>query len=139
MAPEKVAERLQRIPDPARLERIKQGIELGTKSPGFATAVRDMEYLLRAIDNGLSDGRPWLMGEQFTLADSNFVPYCHRLQQMDLAWMFEPFPRFQDWYDRVKDRQCFTEAFLKPEDDPDTQRFKENGRKEGPVIREILR
>ena len=138
MSPEQIAERLRKIPDAGRLKRIKEGIELGTGAPAFEDAVLCMEKLIRSIDKALTDGRTWLLGEYLTLADTNFVPYCHRLEQMDLDWMFEPYPHFQDWYQRLKLRRSFDESFLKPDEDPDTPRFSDNGRKQWPKIQRIL-
>ena len=138
MTEQQIEERLARTPDPSRVRRIRDAIDLGSDSPAFHEAVLRLARSISATNGALSDGRSWLLGEQLTLADTNSLSFYHRLEQLGLDGMFSDHQRFNEWYLRLKDRPSFTEAFVSREQDPDQARFWENGRKEWPKVQEIL-
>jgi glutathione S-transferase len=57
---------------------------------------------------------PWLLGEQYTLADIIVAPLIDRMADlgMDHVWN-EKFPRVADWYARMKARPAFQQTFYK--------------------------
>ena len=50
----------------------------------------------------LSDGRTWIMGENYTLADINMMPYIARLTYLGLieVWIKDK-PAIADWWQRA--------------------------------------
>lgn len=104
--------RLAQMPDPARRERQRQLIELGLAAPFVKDAVRLHDKAIREMDAALAGGGPWLMGEQFTLADAVMAPYVERLDRLTLAGFWqEDRPRVGEWLRRLKARPSFAEAF----------------------------
>jgi glutathione S-transferase len=53
----------------------------------------------------LSDGRTYLLGEKFTLADISWMPNFHRFEL--LGWSFEPYPALNEWFKRVSSRESY--------------------------------
>ncbi len=102
--------------DPARLERTKAAIELGTAAPQFTTAVLRFDKLFADIDETLRDGR-WLVGDHFSLADLAYAAYAARLGHLGLDDMINARPRVSDWRDRLFARPAYKagiEAWFNP-------------------------
>jgi glutathione S-transferase len=138
--PEEALEaRLARMPDPARRERQRQLIELGLAAPFVKDAVRLHDKAIREMDEALADGRPWLMGDQFTLADVVMVPYVERLDRLTLSGFWrDGRPRVGAWLDRLKARPSFAAAFdaFQPHDYNDLLR--DQGQDLWPQVRGLL-
>ena len=66
----------------------------------------------------MSDGRPWIIGDQFTLADLNLAPFVARLDGLKLveSWLTK-LPDAQRWWQAIKDRPSYTEARVGPSAD----------------------
>lgn len=124
-------------PDPARRERKRQTIELGLDAPGAPPALRTYDNVLARMQAQLADGRPWLMGEQYTLADVAMTPYLVRLDHLQLAGMWADRPGVTGWLDRIRERANFsaisnyiTEAYM--------PLMAEKGAEAWPKVRSIL-
>jgi glutathione S-transferase len=130
--------RLAQMPDPARRERQRQLIELGLGAPFVKDAVRLHDKAIREMDAALADGRPWLMGAQFTLADVVMAPYVERLDRLTLAGFWQDRPRVGDWLRRLKARPSFVTAFdaFQPHDYNDLLR--DQGQDLWPQVRDLL-
>jgi glutathione S-transferase len=71
---------------------------------------RAMAGLQRNIDRmqeALGDGRPWLMGEQFTLADIMVMPTIVRMDDLKMNAMWADAPMVPAWLDRLRARPAF--------------------------------
>ena len=102
--------------DPARRERTKAAIELGTAAPQFAAAVLRFDKLFADMDEALRDCR-WLAGDQFSLADLAYAAYAARLTHLGLDDMIESRLRVADWRDRLFARPSYKagiEAWFNP-------------------------
>lgn len=58
-----------------------------------------------------ADGRPWLMGERFTIADCCLVPTIDRMADLGLGSMWAERPNVTAWYARVQARPCFAKTY----------------------------
>ena len=56
------------------------------------------------------DGRQFLAGDSFSLADIAWMPNVHRFALM--GWPFERTPHLADWFERVKARDSYRAALL---------------------------
>lgn len=46
---------------------------------------------------------PWLVGDQFTLADFSMTPYVNRFDRLGMAEMWTASrPRLADWFERIE-------------------------------------
>jgi glutathione S-transferase len=119
------AERLRRMPDGAReahfanmvdLERRARQravVEMGVEAPDAVRAMAAYEKSFAKIDKVLADGRGWLMGADYTLAEINMTPYLARLDYLGLldVWIAER-PAIRAWYGRITARPSFAAADL---------------------------
>jgi glutathione S-transferase len=116
MTDEQRAVRFSNVGDPRRRDRFMSTYQDGVASPYVFHGIAAYEKAFKTMDNDLSDGRSWLMGDQFTLADINLMPLVARLYYLDLLdiWISKR-PFVQDWWDRAKNRhsliQGLTEHF----------------------------
>lgn len=62
------------------------------------------------LEKYLSDGRQFLVGDSFSLADIAWMPNFHRFAL--LGWPFKNYPRLNEWFDRVKMRRSFQTGLL---------------------------
>jgi glutathione S-transferase len=110
---EELEARLALMPDPARRERQRQLIELGLAAPFVKDAVKLHDKAVREMEAALVNG-PWLMGDQFTLADVVMAPYIERLDRLTLSGLWDnDRPRVGAWLKRLKSRPSFVAAFDK--------------------------
>ena len=59
----------------------------------------------RFLEQLLSDGREFLAGPTFSLADISWIPNFHRFDL--IGWPFERYPKLQDWFNRVSARPSY--------------------------------
>jgi glutathione S-transferase len=61
---------------------------------------------------------PWLGGQSYSLADIAAAPFIDRLEELDLANLWDGHPAIRNWVERTKARPAYRIAI--PEND---QRF----------------
>jgi glutathione S-transferase len=107
--PEDLREWLDNMVDPARRERTKLAIELGTDSPDFGRAVLRFERLLDDMERVLAVGS-WLAGDTYSLADVAYAPYLIRLEHLGFGDRVAARPRSAEWAHRLMARSAFQEG-----------------------------
>ena len=60
------------------------------------------------MEETLSDGRPWIMGEQFTLVETTSAPFVKVLEMLRLLdiWLDDR-PNVQRWWKSIAVRQSY--------------------------------
>ena len=109
--------RYRNIGDPGRRARMISTYELGCDSPFVAQGIFAFEKMFGEMEECLSDGRSWLVGPNFSLADINVIPFTARLNYLTLldVWIKDR-PLVAAWWQKAKARPSFSEAiaeFLK--------------------------
>ena len=101
-----------------RTQRQKSCVYDGFDSPYALRAIATWERVFQSIDKIMADGRTWIMGEQFTLADLNLAPFVARLDGLKLVepWLAKR-PHAQKWWQSVKNRPSYQEARVGPSAD----------------------
>lgn len=101
-----------------RTQRQQSCVREGMNSPYALRAIATWERIFSYINETLSNNSPWLMGNQFTLADLNLAPFVARLAGLQLVeeW-FENKPFTQKWWNRIKNRPSYKEARVGPSAD----------------------
>ena len=73
-----------------------------------------LDLTLARMEALLSDGRPWLMGEAFTLADLSVMPTVVRMEDLGLASMWAGRPGVAAWHERMQARPAFALTYAEP-------------------------
>ena len=106
MPKEKRETRFTNVGDPNKRARLMSTYEFGVESPYVFQAIGNWEKAFKAIDTALEEsGGPWLLGDMFTLADINMIPYIWRIEYLNLAdiWMSDR-PHVTEWWEGAKAR-----------------------------------
>jgi glutathione S-transferase len=139
MEPEQRAEhwRKQKVLD--RVLRQVVCVEQGLDSPYVIRAIASWDRVWGYIEEALSDGRPWLMGQQFTLADLCYAPFVARIAglQMLSVWLDER-SLSRAWYERLSTRPSFITADVGPSQD-ERELYAQEGAKVVDGLKERLR
>ena len=108
MPPDKLETHLSRIVDLDRRDRQTAIYRQGVDAPHVYRGTVAFEKIFQKIDKALADGRPWLIGDQFTLAEINLVPYVARIEYLNMLdiWTADR-PKVVDWYRRIQARPSF--------------------------------
>lgn len=108
MTDEQRSVRFSNVGDPRRRDRFMSTYHDGVSSPYVYHGIAAYEKAFKTMESDLSDGRSWLMGEQFTLADINLIPLIARLYYLDLLdiWTFKR-PLVGEWWERSRKRHSF--------------------------------
>ena len=65
------------------------------------------------MDEALVNKGPWLMGEQFTLADVLVMPSIDRMADLGLAHIWhDKYPRVTAWYEHLQTRPAFKATYF---------------------------
>ena len=73
-------------------------------------AIEKLRETVARMDRALEQG-PWMVGEQFTLADIALVPTIVRMSDIGLADAWDGRPRVADWFARMQSRPSFAKTF----------------------------
>ncbi len=89
------------------------------KEPKNEELIRDRHAVLlekmALMEERLSDGRPWLLGESFSLADIALGPRTEMFPIIELFDLYERFPRIGAFMDRLKARPSWERSAILPE------------------------
>jgi glutathione S-transferase len=82
----------------------------GFTSAELEHSSEQLQQTVDRIERALAHG-PWIMGEQFTLAECCVAPLVDRMDDIGMSAMWAERPRFTDWLKRVRERPSFSQAF----------------------------
>lgn len=124
-------ERFTNVGDATRGERFRSTYEKGVESTYVFQAIASYEKLFKNLERTLEEGGgPWVLGEKYSLADINLMPYVARIEYLTLLpiWI-EDRPRVQEWWVRAKQRPSYLECVPGRLSDEDIATMNEYGGK----------
>jgi glutathione S-transferase len=98
--------------DPVKRRVTLDLLEDGVDSPWFAAAVRRFRKLVADVEQALAE-RTWLADEVYSLADTDFTAYFHRLEELGLGYLWNDAPHVTGWVARVMARPSYADGILK--------------------------
>jgi glutathione S-transferase len=95
--------RYRNVGDPIKRARLISTYEEGVDSPYVFQGIGAFEMAFDKMEKDLSQGHPWLVCPQMTLADINMMPFVARLAYLDLLeiWIADR-KATRDWWRRVQ-------------------------------------
>jgi glutathione S-transferase len=108
---------------PAEVEELAGKMPNGDTASRWVKAVKEgfspaeirasLDRLARTLERmeGALARRPWLAGEEYSLADVDMAPFVHRIASLGEQAMIAARPRVADWYARLRGREAFRAAF----------------------------
>lgn len=116
-----------------------QYIQEGLAAPGAADKIRLYDTYLHKMEDALQ-GRDWLVGETFTMADIAMTPYVNRLAalSMEPMWTGGRLPRVERWFERVRERPTFYSGFVEWMPQTLVDEMTANGVRTWPDIKTLL-
>ena len=112
----------------------------GFEAPGAAEKVRLYDRYLHKMEDALSGGSDWLVGNRFSVADISLTPYVNRLAMMSMRGMWEGgrLPNVERWFARIEARPGFARCLINWVPGDLTDDLRENGAKSWPEVAGIL-
>jgi len=97
------------------LKAFRRDFAAGFDPDRLNAAAARIDAGFRTLDNRLADGRAFLAGDGFTIADVAWMPNVHRFDLM--GWPFARTPHLQDWFARVRQRPSYRTGLVDWEPD----------------------
>jgi glutathione S-transferase len=83
----------------------------GFSSTDTQDSLDRLAQTVQRADAALKRG-PWLLGEQFTIADIVLTPTIVRMDDLGLGYLWKEYPQVAGWYDRIQQRPSFKIAYF---------------------------
>jgi glutathione S-transferase len=101
-------------PRPVRRELFQRmGSPKGFAKEEIDRSLEQLTETCRRMDAAVSKKGPWLMGEQFTLADVLVMPSIDRMADLGLSNVWEgKYPGVSEWYKRLQARPAFKATYF---------------------------
>jgi glutathione S-transferase len=109
LAPREFAERTERMP--LRRHFYQDMGQTGFSQKAYEESLERLAACVRRVDQSLSDGRSYLLGDLCSLADFVLLPSMIRMQDLGLAYLWEDTAGFADWLARMQNRPSFAQAY----------------------------
>jgi glutathione S-transferase len=110
---------IARIPLKDHRDKFRRLAAGGFSKEEFDDAYAKMDFVFGRTEAALSDGRPWLVGDRFTLADINMLPFIdqfgkYRPELVDgKSW-----PRTTAWHGRCLERPTVIKVYSPSDEAP---------------------
>lgn len=90
----------------------RMGSPKGFSPQEIDRSIEQLRETCRRMNEAIADKGPWLIGEQFTLADVLVMPTIDRMNDLGMSNVWEDkFPHVTAWYDRLQARPSFNATY----------------------------
>lgn len=96
---------------PLRKQMYREMGQNGFSDQKFDESMERLRACAERMSNALSDGRVWLLGDQYSIADIVLVPTLVRIEDLNLAYLWDDLPLVKYWLGRVMARPSFDIAY----------------------------
>jgi glutathione S-transferase len=109
------AEIKRRTSNPVYFRMTRQVLEQPKNEELVENRLAVLMERMQQMDERLADGRTWLAGDAFTLADLGLAPRIDMYPMIGVADIYQKFPRIGAWAERVKARPSWKRSEIFPE------------------------
>jgi len=97
---------------PVRKHFYKRMNKVGFSAEETEEAIDRLDQAAQRFNDALAaDGRPWIMGDDITIADAAYLPTVDRMIDLGLGDIVDSKPALADWYRRYSEREAFRKTF----------------------------
>jgi len=97
---------------PLRKQFYKEMGQTGFTDEKFDASLERLSGCIKRVTDTLKGGGPWVLGEQYTIADVVLFPSIVRMIDLKLEHLWSDNPEFEAWVDASLARQAFETAFM---------------------------
>jgi glutathione S-transferase len=83
----------------------------GFSKEEYENSLMQLRATVERMEAALSKNGPWLVGEQYTIADICMAPLFQRMEDLGMSNMWDDAPQVADWFARIKARPAYDAAF----------------------------
>ncbi len=83
----------------------------GFSKEEYENSLMQLRATVERMEAELSKNGPWLVGEQYTIADICMAPLFQRMEDLGMSNMWDDAPQVADWFARIKARPAYDAAF----------------------------
>ena len=113
LSKEEIAELTSSHPNPEKASHFLKWATGPVDPEVVEEAKGNIEPVLARLENAINQAinkGPWLMGEEFSLADIAYAPFVNRLQRLLFHQLWDDKPGLSAWMERLVARPSFAEA-----------------------------
>lgn len=137
--PEEKEAHFRKQTDLGRVMRQRSCVDEGFNSKYVLRSAYNFMKLAADLEKELSDGRTWIMGDQFTLAEINYAPFIARIEALSMLESFlDNKPYTSAWWQRCKQRESFKSAEVGPAPGEESRRYRECGENVLPELNKLI-
>lgn len=97
---------------PVRKHFYKRMNKVGFSAQETEESLDRLDQAAARFDAALAkDGRPWIMGDDISIADAAYMPTVDRMIDLGLGGMIESKAALADWYRRYGERDAFARTY----------------------------
>lgn len=136
-SPEELAEKLNRIPDKSRAQRLYDVVQNGLEGIAASTSIIYLKNIFQKLETQLQRGE-FLCGDKVTVADLAILPFVMRIDFLQLKpdWSDAKFEAVDVWIAKLKQRPSFETAIMDFHSSEALEKYKTHG---APVRAELLK
>lgn len=99
---------------PVRKHFYKRMNKVGFSAEETAESLDRLDQAAQRFNDALAKhGKPWIMGDEITIADAAYLPTVDRMIDLGLGDMVESKSALAAWYKRYAEREAFKKTFYK--------------------------
>ncbi len=136
--PEEIKEYFDTSPNKMMAANQRQLIDKGVEGPGVKGSVKALDKMVADVDKAMSDGRKFLVGNEYTLADAALTPFFERLERLGFTQMWASRLHATRWWESVKSRPSYTKIVAGDQPEPVRKLLLEAGQEAWPVVETYL-
>jgi glutathione S-transferase len=129
---------INKAPLKRRVEYKRSVIEHGLESEFVGDSLAQHQKMLSWMDKGLQSG-PYLVGNDFSLADCAVIPYILRLELLKLQGLWGRYPAIADWWSRVRVRPSVKASIFDRMSEADWAPFRNLAPDPWPAVEALLK
>jgi len=83
----------------------------GFSDEEYENSLLQLRATVERMEDAIARHGPWIVGEQFTIADICMAPLFQRMEDLGMSEMCENAPHVTDWFAAVKARPSYEIAY----------------------------